>query len=152
MSNRPTGATVIPLDPSGHPDAKNDRYALGINPYTGETFLINSEGVSYLVSHDRPFRFNDLNFLSKFWTLYDLVANFPLKTGDACDLADWIRVFGARLESNHRLAYEALTSREVTVTDIDPKFDVYVAKQIIETALADRDDAEVTKHLHVHTA
>ncbi|MFS0885276.1 hypothetical protein [Aeromicrobium sp. 179-A 4D2 NHS] len=151
MSDRPTGAYVIPLDPTGHPESRNDRYALGINPYTGETYLVHSEGVTYFVSHNKPFRFNSYDYLAKFWTLHDLVANFPLLTGQACDLADWVRVFGGRLESNQRLAYEALTTKKPRTHEDDPKFDPDVAKQIIGAALTARGDEDATVHLHVHT-
>lgn len=140
MSERPTGATVIPIDPSAHPESRNSRYALGVNPHTGETYLIHTEGVSYYVSHDHPYRFNDYDFMSKFWTLYDVIANMPLQFDEACDLADWVRKFGDRLESNHRITYDLLTREEPYKDGTDDKFDSQVAKQIISAAIPDRPE------------
>lgn len=111
-SNRQRGVTVYPLHKSAYEGQGTfDKYVLGVNETTGEVYLIQvPEGVGYTVNHNKPWRFNDYNVLSKFHTVLEVLdlADYSQPR----DLADCIRSFGARLESNFsRLAYALTTDK-----------------------------------------
>lgn len=65
---------------------------------SGEAAVICTEGVSYPVRDG--FKFNDYDPTEVPSTVEDLKAMY---TGEVIDLADFVRKFGARLESNFRL-------------------------------------------------
>jgi hypothetical protein len=108
---RTRGILVYPLAPAAYDVPTADRYALGVNQFTGETFLIHSEGVTYRVTHEKPWRFNDYSVVSRWFSVKE-VREFPVLHG--VDLADWVRSFGQRLETNFGLAYGILTTQEAT--------------------------------------
>jgi len=64
----------------------------------GNARVICTEGVSWVVP-DEGFKFNDYDPTAPAYTIEGLK---ELYTGEVVDLADFIRVFGARLESNFR--------------------------------------------------
>ena len=107
-----------------------DRYCFGINPNTYECFMIhNPEGVHWYVGYHKPFRFNDHNAKSSFYTLYEILELVDFTA--PVDLADMIRTFGARLESNFYMAHSSLTSLEPRDSEAD-KHDPCVSKFIID--------------------
>lgn len=121
MSTRTRGTLVFPIDPDldQHRSALygGDRYAVGINPHTGETFLIHSEGVIYTVGHNEPWRFNDNNVFEPFFTVIQVRS---WREGvEPVDLADWVRSFGARLESNFHTCHTLLNSTMPLVDSAD---------------------------------
>lgn len=77
-----------------------DRYALFVRP-DGEMRMVHSEGVSYVVREDKPWKWNDYSEDCPSYSVEEL-----LLVREGCrevDLADWIRTFGARLETNFQL-------------------------------------------------
>lgn len=103
MSDRPRGTIAyrMPEEVCG----PIDRYALLVRD-TGdavECMMLHYEGVGYLVTREKPWRWNDFDPEAQVWNMAELMA---LATEDnAVDIADWVRTFGARLESNFRQAY-----------------------------------------------
>jgi hypothetical protein len=117
---RTRGTIVYPLAAAAYDVHTSDRYALGVNPNTGVTYLIHCEGVAYKVTLNKPWRFSDYSILAKWYGIKE-VREMPVREG--VDLADWIRTFGARLESNFMLARTALTKSTSEYVDDYP--DVY---------------------------
>lgn len=93
--NRVRGIMVCPMPPevSGPYDA----YALLMRA-DGELRMVHSEGVAYSVTADKPWRWNDYSDTCPTFTVSELVA--LAFNPQPVDLADWVRTFGARLESN----------------------------------------------------
>lgn len=88
----------MPEDVSGP-----DSYALIIRG-NGEVRMVHSEGVAYKVSNEKPWCWNDWSITEKKWSPAELVE--LIDETQAVDLADWVRSFGARLESNFsQIAY-----------------------------------------------
>jgi hypothetical protein len=91
-----------------------DRYALCIrdNDEGMEFRMVHYEGVAYVVDADRPWCWTDYDDSQpKFTTsdLFSMVAGSPaagIDALDGVDLADWIRTFGDRLETNFSLVYQ----------------------------------------------
>lgn len=112
MSDRTRGTLVFPIDIESKDSTvtmgNGDTYALGINPHTGETFMIHGEGVSYVVTHAQPFRFNDFNLSSPWHSV--LTVRGWREGVEPVDLADWVRSFGSRLESNFHTAHRLLNA------------------------------------------
>lgn len=83
-----------------------DRYLLLVRK-DGEMRMVHSEGVAYVVSDEKPWTWTDYADVEKF-APEDLTRMRPFC--EPVDLADWVRVFGARLESNfhqiHRWAIQ----------------------------------------------
>ena len=73
-----------------------DRYMLVIRE-DGQMRMIHYEGVAYLVSEDRPWRWTDYAPVEA-WSPEQLLAVTPWCR--EVNLADWVRCFGSRLESN----------------------------------------------------
>jgi hypothetical protein len=94
--SRQRGVTLVPM-----PEAVNgpaaDEYALLVRP-DGAMRMVHYEGVAYEVTDEKPWRWNDYAPCDVFSPeeLRSLVEGI----GERVDLADWVRVFGARLESN----------------------------------------------------
>lgn len=105
-----TGVLVYPVTrPSDQPSF--DNYHLGVNPNTGEVYLIfNGEGVTYTVSHNKPWRWSDYNLYSRFYTVIEMIDLADLSK--PVDLATQVRRFGSRLDSNLGQAVWALTTDE----------------------------------------
>lgn len=79
-----------------------DSYALFVRP-DGEMRMVHSEGVAYLVRTDKPWKWNDYNEECPSYGPEELL---EARTDKEVDLADWIRTFGHRLESNFaQIAY-----------------------------------------------
>lgn len=114
--NRPHGTLVyrMPAEVNGH---SSYPYALAIRksevglfdeqgnsrPYT-EVRMVNTEGVSYLVTPEKDWCWTDYIPSEKHWTITELLEEC---NGDSLvDLADWVRTFGSRLESNFYLIWE----------------------------------------------
>lgn len=94
MNDRPRGTFVFPLPAASGP---LDSYALCIAA-NGASMMVHSEGVGYPVTDEKPWTWNDYQVGCESFTpaaLAALALNAP-----AVDLADWVREFGARLESN----------------------------------------------------
>lgn len=72
-------------------------YALLIRE-DGEVRMVHPEGVAYSVTTDKPWRWNDYSPECPTFTAHELIT-FAFYSPPV-DLADWVRVFGARLESN----------------------------------------------------
>ena len=80
-----------------------DHYALLIRP-DGATRMVHYEGVAYLVTDEKPWRWTDYAPAQTF-TPGELEALSNEESWHERDLADWIKVFGARCESNfHQVA------------------------------------------------
>lgn len=73
------------------------RYALLLRA-DGEARMIHTEGVAYRVDQDKPWRYDDVQEGAGIWSVEQLI-NHAFDVPPV-DLADWIRTFGARLESN----------------------------------------------------
>jgi len=74
-----------------------ESYALFVRP-DGEMLMVQGpEGVGYRVRTDKPWKWNDYNESCPSYGPEELL---EARTDKEVDLADWIRVFGARLESN----------------------------------------------------
>lgn len=108
MTDRPDSGVVLHRLQSEFDQMTYDRYAVGVNPHTLEVYMVHTEGVTYRVSHGKPWRFNDFNLQSRFYTVLEVLEMRDLS--HTVDLAQWIRQFGDRLESNYHLAFEALTT------------------------------------------
>lgn len=127
--SRQRGVMVYPIAIPEYENTLN-RYCFGINPNTYECFVIhNPEGVHWYVGHYKPFRFDDRNARNRFYTLYEILEMVDFTK--PIDLADMIRTFGARLESNFYTAYGSMTSLEPRDNKAD-KHDKFTAKFIIE--------------------
>lgn len=75
-----------------------ESYALFVRP-DGQMLMVQGpEGVGYPVRTDKPWTWNDYNEECPSYGPDELLA--LAEGGKEVDLADWIRVFGARLESN----------------------------------------------------
>jgi hypothetical protein len=94
--NRQRGISLVPM-----PEAVNgpmgDEYALLVRS-DGAMRMVHYEGVAYEVTDEKPWRWNDYAPCDVFSPeeLMRVVAGIE----ERVDLADWVRVFGARLESN----------------------------------------------------
>lgn len=98
MSTRTRGVVVrpMPLEVTG----PVDHYALIVRE-DGACRMVHSEGVAYEVTDDKPWRWNDFSDTCPTFTPAELIT--LAFTAPAVDLADWVRTFGARLESNFSL-------------------------------------------------
>jgi hypothetical protein len=78
------------------PIAQKDKYgletALAVRESDGANFLVNFEGVGYSIPGTEAVKLDAI--------------------GEPVDLADWIRTFGARLDSNHWHWYNRLIKDE----------------------------------------
>jgi len=107
MSDRKRGIMVYPLKKEFREG--EDDYCVGVNPNTKEVFMIHRpEGVTYRVRHNKPWRFNDYNVVSSWHTVIEVLG--MADWDNPIDLADMVRSFGARLESNFYLASCVLTN------------------------------------------
>lgn len=123
MSDRKRGVMVYPLKREFR-EGEED-YCVGVNPNTKEVFMIHRpEGVTYRVRHDKPWRFNDYNVVSSWHTVLEVLGMADWDS--PIDLADMIRSFGARLESNHYQAHSVLT----TTVSHDENYNESAAKTI----------------------
>lgn len=108
MSERKRGVMVYPVKRE-FIDSGTADYCVGVNPNTKEIFMIhNPEGVTWRVRHDKPWRFDDDNIISSWYTVMEVLGMADWE--NPIDLADMIRSFGARLESNFYLASCVLTN------------------------------------------
>lgn len=105
-NNRPRGVTVYPMPPEVN-GPFGDRYAL-LTRHDGAVRMVHHEGVAYNVTDDKPWCWTDYDPSQPRFTPDEL--NALIDPAKAVDLADWVRTFGARLESNFRLAYHWATS------------------------------------------
>jgi len=103
-NDRPRGVTVYKMPPEVC--GPYDNYALTVY-YLNENGdmecrMVHTEGVAYLVTPDKPWRWTDYGECTEY-TMRELMDLCTLD--NAVDLADWVRVFGARLESNFHQIY-----------------------------------------------
>lgn len=98
MSDRTRGVIVYPM-PESVCGPYGNRYALLLRGSEGhlEARMVHTEGVSYIVTPDKPWRWDDYT-PSEPYSIEDLIGY--VDPASAVDLADWVHVFGARLESN----------------------------------------------------
>lgn len=105
MSNndRPRGVMIWPMPEEVC--GPFDRYALAVrdNSEGVQCRMVHTEGVAYLVTEEKPWQWNDYDPNAKVFTMQDLRDRIDPANG--VDLADWVRNFGARLESNFRQVY-----------------------------------------------
>jgi hypothetical protein len=66
--------------------------------------MVHTEGVAYLVTDEKPWVWNDYDKSVRPWTVPELLA--CITDDNEVDLADWVRTFGARLESNFYQAWQ----------------------------------------------
>lgn len=88
-----------------------DRYALVVRHEADDSVrecrMVHTEGVAYLVTDEKPWKWDDYNEGASLWSMEQLM--------EACDghksvdLADWVRTFGARLENNFYQIYRWAT-------------------------------------------
>ena len=108
-NSRPRGVIVYPVPESIGGPAIYGRYALMVRPGPdgqpdlSEVRMVHTEGVCYKVTAEKPWRWTDYAECDLF-SPEELWFNVE-RPGEGVDLADWIRTFGARLESNFNLAY-----------------------------------------------
>lgn len=101
-TNRPRGVLVYPMpEEIGGPPVYGV-YALLIRA-DGQTRMVHTEGVAYLVTDEKPWQWSDYIADLEAWSPSALIA--AAKDTKPVDLADWIRAFGDRLESNFHQAY-----------------------------------------------
>lgn len=101
--DRPRGVLVYPMPEEVC--GPFDRYALAVRDINGELELrmVHTEGVAYLVKNDKPWTWNDYDPSQRLYTVEELME--LVDSTVAVDLADWVRQFGARLESNFYQVY-----------------------------------------------
>lgn len=105
-NERPRGVMVFPMPEEV--TGQIDHYALAIRESDSSLRMVHTEGVAYAVRDNKPWVWNDYDkdckpFLP--WHLIVLAAKV-----EPVDLADWVRTFGARLESNFGLVYRWVKS------------------------------------------
>lgn len=108
-NDRPRGVKVYPL-----PDEINGphifgTYALLIKDHD-QVKVVHTEGVAYKVADDKPWRWTDYDPEVATYTPRDLIEQVDTSDENAVDLADWVRSFGARLESNFSQIFHWATS------------------------------------------
>lgn len=102
--SRPRGVTVWPMpEPVTGPFSE---YALLVrdNSEGLAVRMVHTEGVAYLVTDEKPWTWNDHDESVPKFTPSELI-DMAAKVSEGVDLADWVRTFGARLESNFYQAY-----------------------------------------------
>jgi hypothetical protein len=111
-NNRPRGVKVYPMPEEVGGPAVFGVYALCIrtNGDTSEVRMVHYEGVAYAVRADKPWRWTDYR-PCKEWSVEELLQQAELQDRE-CDLADWVRTFGARLESNFHQIHWWATNEE----------------------------------------
>lgn len=105
-TTRPRGVQVFPI--RNEEVSPFDRYAVLVRHNPGsvpEVRMVHTEGVSYLVTNDKPWCWTDHAPELKHWTPAELLALAIAEDAQPVDLADWVRTFGARLESNFHMTY-----------------------------------------------
>lgn len=95
MNDRIRGIAVYPMPEQV--TGPYEAYALIVRE-DGEVKMVHTEGVAYGVSAEKPWRWNDYREDCPTFTAHELI-NFAFYSPPV-DLADWVRTFGARLESN----------------------------------------------------
>ena len=111
-NDRPRGVTVYPMPESAAGPFAYGRYALMVRRDergkvdTSEVRMVHTEGVAYAVREDKLWTWNDYNPECPSFTPMDLIQCIQSEV----DLADWVRTFGARLESNFDLCYRWATN------------------------------------------
>lgn len=97
MNDRVRGIMVCPILSEAVCGPENaGTYALLMRE-DGAVRMVHFEGVAYAVTEEKPWTWNDYGPCQAF-TVQELVA--LAFYSEPVDLADWVRVFGARLESN----------------------------------------------------
>lgn len=90
-----------------------DRYALFFRrsaEHGVEIRMVHYEGVAYSVTREKPWKWTDFAPDAPSWNMAELMA--LASDTEAVDLADWVRTFGARLESNFAQIYDWATEYE----------------------------------------
>src|SRR4051812_22133147 len=100
-TDRPRGVTVYPMP--REVCGPFDNYALMSNS-RGDLRMVHSEGVSYSVTVEKPWRWNDYDPKAKTYDPASLI-DFATLESTPVDLADWVRTFGDRLEGNFHQNY-----------------------------------------------
>lgn len=88
-----------------------DSYALFVRE-DGLTLMVHSEGVAYRVTDEKPWRWNDYSEGCPSYGPKELHLIAMREQATLVDLAEWVRTFGARLESNFHQIHSLMT--EVT--------------------------------------
>jgi hypothetical protein len=114
-NSRPRGVIVYPMPESIGGPTVYGRYALMVrrspdgSPDLSEVRMVHTEGVAYLVTTEKPWRWTDYAECDLF-SPEELWFYGERPDSDGVDLADWVRTFGARLESNFSQCYRWATS------------------------------------------
>lgn len=116
----------------------DDKYAVGINTKTSEVWMIHTEGVAYSVHHFKPWRFTDYSAIAPWYTVTQVLEMADYD--NPVDLADWIREFGSRLESNFFTCFSALTAKAVFTSS--ENFNQSVSEQIINRFVATKRESD----------
>lgn len=107
-AERPRGVQVYPVPEEIGGPSIYGVYALLIRA-DGATRMVHTEGVAYLVTDDKPWTWSDYVTDLKAWSPSELISAVMTKQIQPVDLADWVRAFGDRLESNFYQAYRWTT-------------------------------------------
>lgn len=96
MSDRTRGIQVYPMPEAVGGPPIFGVYALLVRE-DGEMRMVHREGVAYKVDAETPWRWNDYTECPTFTKGELILAAVGV---EPVDLADWVRVFGSRLECN----------------------------------------------------
>lgn len=109
-TDRPRGVKVYPLPDEANGPRVFGNYALLVRPDDPTTVrVVHTEGVAYKVTDEKPWRWSDHNADLRAWRPIDLVSITVGQNVQPVDLADWVRSFGPRLESNfHQVHWWAI--------------------------------------------
>lgn len=102
--NRPRGTLVYPMPPEVN-GPLGDHYALVLRDTSEglQARMVHTEGVAYLVTADKPWCWTDYDPSQPTFTMDELIN--LIDVSKETDLADWVRTFGARLETNFAMVY-----------------------------------------------
>lgn len=85
-----------------------DSYALFVRE-DGLTLMVHSEGVAYRVTDEKPWQWNDYRNDVRSYGPGELHTIAMREQATLVDLAEWVRTFGARLESNFHQIHSLMT-------------------------------------------
>lgn len=104
--NRSRGV-ILHTMPGDEINGPAEQYALLLRTNGDKTQarMVCAEGVGYLVTDEKPWCWTDYDDTQPTFTLRQLLDIAASEESKEVDLADWVRVFGDRLENNFSLHY-----------------------------------------------